>query len=214
MNLIFERSITNTLPIDRGRRPEKYVSQYIMHAFLCLLAGAKHSCSPLISTARSRLPPVLCLAGASENTEWTQAVGLPGTRLYAYEHLRTAARDSDEVKSLLLEHPPENVKDYTMGISAYARLKDWRKALSLLEDMRPAGIEPNEYSYSAAISACAKSGGEWKRALLLLDEMRAAGVNPSVVSFSAAISACAKGGQWQRALQLLRLPPLKQLKVR
>ena len=74
--------------------------------------------------------------------------------------------------------------------------------VSLLDDMRKAGVTRNVISFNAAISACEK-GGQWQRALSLLDDMCKAGVTMNVISFSAAISACEKGGQWQRALCLL-----------
>eukprot|EP00966_Prymnesium_polylepis_P093678 2167735-Prymnesium_polylepis.1 len=62
--------------------------------------------------------------------------------------------------------------------------------------MRQCGVEPNEFSFSASISACEK-GGQWERALSLLDDMQRRGVRPNMFSFNAAISACEKGGQWE-----------------
>ena len=64
------------------------------------------------------------------------------------------------------------------------------------------GLEPDVYSYSAAISACEKVG-DWPRALALLDAMQARGLEPNVVSFNAAILACAHAARWERALALL-----------
>ena len=78
----------------------------------------------------------------------------------------------------------------------------WMQAHGLLDEMRSAGVTPDVYSYSSAISACEK-GGELTRALDLLREMRARGVSPNVISFSAAVAACAKGGLWNEALALL-----------
>ena len=111
-------------------------------------------------------------------------------------------RHRGDVARLLEQLQPRDVKEYSMGISAYGRSRDWRSALSLLEEMRAAGVAPNVISFNAAISACGK-GGRWERALSLLEEMRAAGVAPDVISFNAAISACEKGGRWERALSLL-----------
>ena len=68
--------------------------------------------------------------------------------------------------------------------------------------MEVRGVQPNEISYSAAISACEK-GQQWERALGLLAQMEEHGVQPNVISYSAAISACEKGQQWERALALL-----------
>ena len=69
--------------------------------------------------------------------------------------------------------------------------------------MQPRGVEPNEFSYSAAISACEK-GGQTDRALSLFEEMQHRGIKLSEVSYSATISACEKGGQWEKAVTLLQ----------
>lgn len=57
--------------------------------------------------------------------------------------------------------------------------------------------------YSAAITACEKSG-MWAQALKLFDDLTRSNLQHDVVSYSAAIAACAEGAQWQRALDLLR----------
>ena len=63
------------------------------------------------------------------------------------------------------------------------------------------GVEPNAFSYSAAITACEKER-QWELALELFDEMQHRGVSPDVVTYSSVISACEKCGQWQHALDL------------
>ena len=88
-----------------------------------------------------------------------------------------------------------------MGIGAYGRSWNWKRALSLLDEMRASNVMPDVISFNAAISACGKAG-KWERALSLLEEMRASGVMPDVISFSAAILACAKASQPEVALQL------------
>ena len=72
---------------------------------------------------------------------------------------------------LVAELKPRSSKDFTVCISAYGRVHDWRSATGLLDQMRQCGSAPNVFSFSAAISACGKSG-QWERALELLDEMR------------------------------------------
>merc|ERR1740123_2708862 len=57
----------------------------------------------------------------------------------------------------------ENVKEYSMGISAYGRAGDWKNALSMLDDMLLAGVVPDVVAFTSAISACAK-GGQWELA--------------------------------------------------
>ena len=111
-------------------------------------------------------------------------------------------RSSSEVERLLKVYAPRNVKEYSMGISAYGRSGDWRRAMSLLDEMLSAGVTPDVITFSAAISACDK-GGRWELALALLKQMRAANVPPNVYSYNAAISALASARQWERALELL-----------
>ena len=113
-----------------------------------------------------------------------------------------AARSGAEVARLVAELKPRSSKDFTVCISAYGRVHDWRSATGLLDQMRQCGSAPNVFSFSAAISACGKSG-QWERALELLREIHQCGIEPDVIIYSAAISACEKGGQWERALELL-----------
>ena len=54
-------------------------------------------------------------------------------------------------------------------------------ARALLDEMPARGVQPDVYSYSAAISACEK-GGQWERAPEFLDEMQTRGVQPSVIA--------------------------------
>ena len=89
-----------------------------------------------------------------------------------------------------------------MAISAWGRVRDWRRAVELLSEMRERWLTPDVITYSAAISACEK-GSQWERALELLSEMRERELTPNVITYNAAISACEKGSQWERALELL-----------
>ena len=50
------------------------------------------------------------------------------------------SRRSVEIAQLLESIQPKTVKEYSMGISAYGRARDWNRALSLLATMRQNGI--------------------------------------------------------------------------
>ncbi|CAK0898219.1 unnamed protein product [Prorocentrum cordatum] len=67
-----------------------------------------------------------------------------------------------------------------------------------------AGAQLGTFTYSASVSACAKSE-QWQRTLALLGEAREAKLEPNavLVLYNAGISACEKGGQWQLAMSLL-----------
>lgn len=53
--------------------------------------------------------------------------------------------------------------------------------------MRDSGITPNEYSYTAAANACAKTG-DWEGAMGLLGRMKERdGVEPNEFTYTAAV---------------------------
>ena len=62
--------------------------------------------------------------------------------------------------------------------------------------MKQEGITPDTITYSAAISACEKAGGNdgMTHALTLLKEMKDSEIKTNTITFSAAISACEKAG--------------------
>lgn len=54
--------------------------------------------------------------------------------------------------------------------------------------MRDSDIAPNEFSYTAAANACARTG-DWEGALRLLEQMRERdGVEPNEFTYTAAVS--------------------------
>ena len=73
----------------------------------------------------------------------------------------------------------------------------------MLREMQSAGVAPDVYCFSAAVSACARAA-KCEEALALFDDMEAAGVAPNVVTYNAAISACETGQWWEHALGLFR----------
>eukprot|EP00438_Fugacium_kawagutii_P007728 Skav217316 [mRNA] locus=scaffold3163:245509:246881:+ [translate_table: standard] len=93
----------------------------------------------------------------------------------------------------------------------------------------------DEISYSSAMKAC-EEGQRWALALYFLDELdnrtgpvthsvvgswrpcsfcwvSARSMQIDVITYSSCISACDKGAQWQSALQLLRMMPVRHLQV-
>lgn len=65
----------------------------------------------------------------------------------------------------------------------------WKRALSLINQMKRDRAWPDVYSYSAAISACG-AGGCWKEALTLIKTMKSgpAKLRPNRISYTGAIS--------------------------
>lgn len=70
----------------------------------------------------------------------------------------------------------------------------WERALELLDEMKRSGLNPDVYSYSAAISACEKDK-QWEKALEIFEKMQIQNVNPDVVAFNSAITACSQGSR-------------------
>ena len=107
-----------------------------MVSLLCLallaVAAAGHSLTcplraPLPVMARRRFIAATMQSKSSGR-------GSPGRRRWQlYKHVLPKARGSNEVERLLAEHPPRGVREFSIGISAFGRSKDWRRALSLLD---------------------------------------------------------------------------------
>ncbi|CAN0288778.1 unnamed protein product, partial [Ectocarpus sp. 12 AP-2014] len=84
-----------------------------------------------------------------------------------------------------------NVVTYSAAISACAKEKRWRDALALLAEMRRDGIEPNDYSFSAAMWACVNAD-EGKRALQLFATIM--DVAPAATSSTTTTTSRTNGG--------------------
>ncbi|CAJ1339016.1 unnamed protein product [Effrenium voratum] len=95
----------------------------------------------------------------------------------------------------------ENPKYAMRTLKAFAEARRHKDAAQLLQIMRQEMVETNNFHYSAAMSACEKSG-DWQLALSLLAEMQEL-MDPNAVSVNVAISACEKGCRWQWAMHLL-----------
>jgi pentatricopeptide repeat domain-containing protein 1 len=95
----------------------------------------------------------------------------------------------------------KRVRQFNLAISACGRNKNWRKAVSLLNEMIEQNIKPSPVSYNAVISACG-AGKQWEEALKTFRRMSDAGLQPNLISYSAMMSACTGSGQWLQALQI------------
>ena len=114
----------------------------------------------------------------------------PGNERSALLQKLRSSRRREEVESFIGQLGElTSVKEASMAVSAWGRVRDWKRALEVLSEMRERGLQPNVITYSAAISACEK-GSRWERALELLEEMKQRGVEPDVITYNAAISAC------------------------
>jgi len=64
----------------------------------------------------------------------------------------------------------KNTFHYNSMISCCEKVRDYKKAIDLMEEMRQRNVAKNEVTFSSAISACEKCG-QWRMALDLLDQM-------------------------------------------
>lgn len=80
--------------------------------------------------------------------------------------------------------------------------RGWEIAKMMLLEMDKAKVEPNSFTFYAAIRVCSRYGKAGE-ALRLIREMRAKGVDPFRGTYNAALSACRAGGAWQEAVSLL-----------
>ena len=85
-----------------------------------------------------------------------------------------------------IEQQPEEVQPihFNIVLASLAAATEWERCLVLLEhDMPSAGLAPDSYSYSSAISACAKAKpAQPGHAISLFKHMCAAGVEPNVIT--------------------------------
>ena len=72
-----------------------------------------------------------------------------------------------------------NAVHFNAAIDACGKGGRWEEALSLLREMGSAGVRPDAFSFSSAISAQAKAPDGWRRALALLRLMHMLGLDPS-----------------------------------
>ena len=64
----------------------------------------------------------------------------------------------------------EHIDD--MGICAYGRARDWKRALSLLEEMRKRSVSPNVIDFNAAISVFETGFAYMRRYKCILFQLR------------------------------------------
>lgn len=119
-----------------------------------------------------------------------------------------------------------DVVAYTAAIAGCSEAGEYTHAMRLIKTMREEGIQPNVFTFSAVITACASASanlarrreegdrtveledvrGPMSRALKLLEAMKSptSTVTPNIVTYNAAIRACAEGLNLDGAFDLLQ----------
>jgi pentatricopeptide repeat protein len=148
----------------------------------------------------------VCITACGNGGQWEKALQLLNlmkeksmqTNLITYNAAITALSKASKrtakfrdkqmaTEQYALDATENNTASSTMGSSG---IDDqlWEKALNLLDQMRADGIQPDGFSFSAAISCCG-AGGRWEEALTLINTMKKGGpkTRPNRVSYTAAI---------------------------
>jgi len=157
-----------------------------------------------VATEAPRLLPAMwqCMASPEENN-----------RVLVYCRAIAAsaeAREWRDAERLVYRMQAEGLRPSEQALNslmdAYAQQADWRKAISLKDEMRrrcvaDGGPRPNVDTYTAAARACARAGHS-RKAEALLVELREVGLRPNTLAWNALVEAYARAGDWRRAVEL------------
>ena len=95
-----------------------------------------------------------------------------------------------------------NARSCSATISACEKANDWESALSLLDSMEEFLVQPEIFSYTAAMQASA-SAALWMTSLSLFESLANKGIVAAEVTYNTMLTACGNGSQWQKALEIL-----------
>jgi len=112
-----------------------------------------------------------------------------------------ALADLDQMR---MHSVDETVSIYNAAIHACGeKVRQWERAMVLLEEMSHKSLVPNRNSYRRAMNACTRSS-QWGKALELYEEMKLQKLSPDEDLFSSALYACQMSATWQAALVYLQ----------
>ncbi|CAK8988774.1 unnamed protein product, partial [Durusdinium trenchii] len=99
--------------------------------------------------------------------------------------------------------PPSVKASILLGkrIRECRKLRQWKKAVSLLLEAQRELLKLNMILYCSAISAC-EACNEWRQALVLLKDTRCQWLHANTFTYSSSISACEKAARWREAFEL------------
>ncbi|KAL4543686.1 hypothetical protein Ndes2437B_g01501 [Nannochloris sp. 'desiccata'] len=154
---------------------------------------------------------VLAIRDAMEKEGFEPTAGVWGSLLVACgaaQHHETALMMWREAKAALggPASVPPNL--YNAMLTACNACGQGERTLSLLEEMKSAGVIPGVKSYNLAIKACEGQPGQRLRleqlaiALKLYEEMRTCGMHPDLITYGTLIELCAEGRQGALARRL------------
>ena len=171
---------------------------------LDIVMEAKHSCA----NPKGKLP-----SNFRQTSHKKKEILYKATRSFFLVRLR----HYDQVKD-------PSVIPFNLRLKKLAKDRDWRAALSCLNEIKKKGLKPDEISYATAIDACSKALKS-KPAVALFEEMKNvgnstwsmlvwskmcniirfvfSGIQPNVPIYNAVMNACARDNQWKQSLGYL-----------
>lgn len=123
-----------------------------------------------------------------------------------------AALPGDGTIEAMVDSAPFEIssREFTRMITACKGLKQWKKALEILEVAKQKHMsgcpQPNIFTYSAVISVCCRSG-RLQEGLRLLDEMKSAAkansaLAPDSIVYRLLVGCCLKLGRYNQVVDL------------
>ncbi|CAN0887679.1 Pentatricopeptide repeat-containing protein At2g34400 [Linum grandiflorum] len=115
----------------------------------------------------------------------------------------------DCARKVFDEIPQRDLVSWNSMISGYAQMGSARKAMRLFLDMRDLGIDPNEITFVAVLSACVH-GGLVDEGRQLFEMMKPSfGVVPTIEHFSCMVDLLARAGLLHEAWEFIEKMPGK-----
>lgn len=110
----------------------------------------------------------------------------------------------------------QDLRWYTHAISEQSARSRWREGILLWYKLPDSGLEPNTFTFNAAMAAC-RQGSLWQKSLDLSWEATTKGVRTDTISLNTCLSALPKGKGfsffWRLALCLLRMSRWETLQL-
>lgn len=148
-----------------------------------------------------------CRAACVDRSEKVAIEDLPGLM----KVVKAALPGDGAIEAAVSAVPFEiSSREYTRMITACKGLKQWKKAMEILEVAKRKRMlgspQPNIFTYSAVISVCCRSG-RLREGLKLLDEMKCSAVEngslaPDSIVYRLLVGCCLKQGKYSRAFEL------------
>eukprot|EP01018_Ginkgo_biloba_P001571 Gb_40472 [translate_table: standard] len=115
-----------------------------------------------------------------------------------------------DARKVFDEMPKRDVRSWTVMIAAYSRHGLAKEALTLFHDMQLSGIQPNQYTFSCVLSACANLGS-LEQGVEIHEKITRSGLQSNVFVGNALVDMYAKCGSVEHARNLFDKMPQRDV---